>query len=723
VTATVIENTDRATEIQMLSSSLLVARALQQLPTPSVDLTVGDVKERLTFSQVENADVIIASYMDSNPQRARMVLETLGETYVKSSLERQQAQASNAIAFIQSKLPAAQQQLTRSASAIRDFQEKHGIVVPEGSAQSLSEIELEHEQQILAAETHLQELQRLEQVVRQQIRQIGRDPDTVLLSSVLSQDGGYQTLASQLNEIETQMALDRVRFNADSPPVQRLKAKRDSILQQMREQANRLLGESASQLQDIRTVTPLTVGTPVSSAAPVTLSTPTTSTTESTQGSTSASPPADASQSQSQETNLKSIQQTLAEQLLDVQNQIAVQSTQLDSLHQAQTKLKTQFAELPRLQQEYAGLQRQQQSNAAAVNHFMEALQQLRVAAAEKTSPWRVLEPANLPQVPVSPDIQRSVVLGLLASGLLGVGSAVLAEKLNDRVKGLEEAKILTRLPLLGAIPLAEAIGLLTEAEDPSAARENSRSPYWESLRSLALNLRYLGPSQNIRTIAFTSAVPSEGKSTITYTLAATLAELGQRVLLVDADLRKPTLHRVFQLPNTGGLSTAIATDDPWDDLVSPTSVEGLHVLTSGPLPPNPTALLNSEKMRDLLQEWRQAFDYVLVDTPPIVGIADPQSLAPSVDGMVLVVAVEKSTTSAIKRAMELLQIEQSKVLGIVVNMLNQSHEGYYYQYYSSYYYGRALPEAAGATPEAQPSSHSHRHRSSNPLRSLFRRR
>ncbi|MFM7887752.1 MAG: tyrosine-protein kinase family protein, partial [Pseudanabaena sp.] len=169
---------------------------------------------------------------------------------------------------------------------------------------------------------------------------------------------------------------------------------------------------------------------------------------------------------------------------------------------------------------------------------------------------------------------------------------------------------------------------------------------------------------------------------------------VGYKVLLVDADMRKPTVHKLSKLSNKLGLSTALATPSPWQDLVQIADEKGnLHVLASGSLPPNPMLLLESTKMTALLQEWRQAYDYVLVDTPPVIGLTDAQCLTSKVDTFILVAAMNRSTRGGIARALEVLAIARANVSGLLINMIGASDSEYHYGYYDQYNKQKRLTE------------------------------
>ncbi|MBC6419813.1 MAG: CpsD/CapB family tyrosine-protein kinase [Prochloron sp. SP5CPC1] len=186
------------------------------------------------------------------------------------------------------------------------------------------------------------------------------------------------------------------------------------------------------------------------------------------------------------------------------------------------------------------------------------------------------------------------------------------------------------------------------------------------------------------KVLAITSTRPSEGKTTITYNLGLVLAEMGHKTLLVDGDMRRSTMHKLTQQANETGLSTAIAQNVSWTELIQQQG-DQLDLLTAGPTPPNPVALLGSQRMKQLTEEWRQEYEYVLIDTPPISGSADTLSIATDVDSVLFVAAMERVTRSGIRYTMETLRGSKCNLAGVVVNFVTQAHQDY--GYYSDYYY------------------------------------
>ena len=638
------------TEISVLRSRPLIETALDKMREQTgkaIDPSfVFTIQGGLDIRPERDASVVRLTYNDSDPQRAKDVIKALMETYVDYSLKDRRTKSSNAIKFIEQKLPEAKKQLDKSAQSVAQFRKNYNIVDPDSYAASVYKMRESLEQQAQDLQIKSAQTQRQLQALQQQV---GQSPDSALTTAILGQDQVYQNLVKQYQDLETAYSLERTRLQDNHPTVQALRDRRDEMARLLQGRAGAVLGGKSG------------------SANSVTAS------------------------------GASTIQQNLATQLFEAQTSLAVQETQLASIRAAQSELTTAFTQIPQLQQRYTELQRQLSLDTATYNKLSEKLEELRIAEAQEISSWRVLESPLVPSAPFSPNISRNLSTGIMVGLALGVLLALLLERLDQRIREVEEVRDLSDLPLLGAVPRTD-LASLKAAQGRSMSLPNSSQFYAfkEAISSLGLNLRYLGSDHSVRVLAFTSAVPAEGKSTITFNLAVLLTELGHRVLLVDSDMRKPTLHRLAGTSNSYGLSTAIATTRPWTELIRPLDeADKLHFLAAGPAAPNPIVLLESQKMDDLLCEWRTTYDYVLIDTPPVVGIADAQCLASKVDSVILVAAIERSTRSAIVRSLDVLQNAKGNVAGLLINMMTQSDSSYYYSYYTSYYYNDHAPLAA----------------------------
>jgi protein-tyrosine kinase len=223
---------------------------------------------------------------------------------------------------------------------------------------------------------------------------------------------------------------------------------------------------------------------------------------------------------------------------------------------------------------------------------------------------------------------------------------------------------------------------LITLTEPKSAASE--------AFRTLRTNIQFAGLDQPCRTILVTSAGPEEGKTTSVANFGVVAAQAGSRVCMVDSDLRRPTLHRLFKLDNTRGLTTALVEDLAFAELARPTDVPNLSILPSGPLPPNPAELVGSHRMRESLQAAAEAFDLVLCDSPPLMAVGDAAALAAQCDGVIFVIRVGKTAHDVLRRVVDNIETVKGRILGVVLNRADARRDGYYYSYYHAYqrYYG-----------------------------------
>jgi capsular exopolysaccharide synthesis family protein len=211
---------------------------------------------------------------------------------------------------------------------------------------------------------------------------------------------------------------------------------------------------------------------------------------------------------------------------------------------------------------------------------------------------------------------------------------------------------------------------------------KNPKSQAAEAFRTLRTNIQFSSLDEDLKTIVVSSTQPGEGKSTIVTNLAVTMAQSGKRVLLIDCDLSKPTIHKKLGISNQDGLTTLIAKEKSLEEVISETSVHNFFVITSGPIPPNPAELLGSKKMRHLIEQLKEDFDVILFDTPPILAVTDAQILSTYCSGVVFVAGYSKAEKQALLRAQDLINKVGGKLLGVVINKVpNNSRSYYYYNY------------------------------------------
>ena len=288
-----------------------------------------------------------------------------------------------------------------------------------------------------------------------------------------------------------------------------------------------------------------------------------------------------------------------------------------------------------------------------------------------------VIEPAITPTVPISPRVGETVVLASAIGLILAVGGAFLIEYLDDTIKTPDDVTRTVDLPTLAGITRIEGE---TYPEKLITVR-HPLSPIVETYRLLRTNLQFSSVDKPVHTLVVTSAGPAEGKSVTLANLAVVMAQSGLRVVAVDADLRRPALHKIFGLPNSHGLSDAILRPNPpVGEHLQATEVENLWVLVSGPLPPDAAGLLGSERMGAIIEELKGQMDMVLLDSPPSLVVADAVILGTRVDGVLLVSDVGHTRRSEARQMAEDLRRVRANLLGVVLNRLSRGRGGYYYQ-------------------------------------------
>jgi capsular exopolysaccharide synthesis family protein len=289
-----------------------------------------------------------------------------------------------------------------------------------------------------------------------------------------------------------------------------------------------------------------------------------------------------------------------------------------------------------------------------------------------------VIAPAVAPAVPSAPNTRLNLVLGLLLGLVAGIGAALLRTTLDSRIRGAEDLREITQAPLLGGISFdhdAVRKPLLTQAPQ--------HSPRAESFRQLRTNLQFANVSGRAKSVLLTSSLPGEGKSTTATNLAISMAQAGQSVCLIDADLRRPMVNDYLALDRNAGLTTALVGMADVNDLLQPWGDDNLFVLTSGQIPPNPSELLGSDEMKNLIARLEHAFDAVIIDAPPLLPVTDATVLAQHVGGVVVIVGTQKVKNHDLEKALGHLSMVSANVLGVVLNRLpNKGPDAYTYSYY-----------------------------------------
>lgn len=321
----------------------------------------------------------------------------------------------------------------------------------------------------------------------------------------------------------------------------------------------------------------------------------------------------------------------------------------------------------------------------------------------------KIIDEAELPENPIKPNKIQNLLVAAVLGAFIGAGAVILVEYLDYTIKNANDVERLLKLNTIGEIPQfagekrGKSKGLFSKRKHSSGKKRDKnavshvlititdpKAPASEAYRSLRTNIGYSGIDKQVRLIVLTSSRMAEGKSTTAANMAVSMAQSGKNVLLIDADLRKPRVHRYFNLSNDIGLTDIVVKNVSTEEAIKKFSyVENLSIICSGSVPPNPTEILESKKLAELLQELKEKFDIVIIDTPPVGQLTDGAILASMADGVILVAASGESNIDMVRRARAALMQVNANIIGVVLTKIDKTRSGSYYTYYNyDKYYG-----------------------------------
>lgn len=641
------------TELRILRSPKMLNPIIKQIQTryPSRELP------KINFNLILKTNIVEVTIQDPDPAKVEMMLDLLANSYLVYSLEERRTDVRKGIEFVEYQLPKLRQQVKTLQDQLQNFRQKYDLINPATQGQQLSAQLDSVVQQRRETQTQLAKMRSLYASLQKQLQL--KAPEATA-ASALSEAPRYQNLLNQLQQIQTQIATQSSRFREDSPTIQSLRNQEKNLLPLVEQERRNILGKNLL--------------------------------------STTAKSTALASPS--------SLRSSQTGQFFDATNQIKSLEAQDKALAQAENVLRRQVREFPAIVRQNDDLEQQLVIAKDSLNQFLTKREALRIDIAQKQVPWQLLTPPTDP-LRTTASIKLNLILGTILGLLLGVGVALLVDKFNNLLYTTEDVKDITKLPLVGEIPFnsqpqqlsavaAGVAGLIQSlgrnikfGKGKQQSSEHDTAQFWESLRSLHTNIRFLSFDTPVRSLAVISASSEDGRSTIAMHLAQTAAVMGQRVLLVDADLRNPKIHTMLGLPNTKGLSNVIAAELDFPEAIHRVNCvsmkaedngnaeasinlesweDSFFVLTAGQIPPNPTNLLSSQKMQNLARQFEADFDMIIYDTSPLLGLADSSLVATHTDASLLVVGLGKTDRSALEKALESLKIAKTPVLGVVAN-------------------------------------------------------
>ncbi len=397
------------------------------------------------------------------------------------------------------------------------------------------------------------------------------------------------------------------------------------------------------------------------------------------------------------------LSQELISSLLTVESEIKSLTAKISALQSVVGEYEIKLESLPLKVLELARLERRRKVQEETFMMMYAKLEETRIKEAGQSGNVRIVDEGIEPLVPVKPNKRMNLMLGALIGLGLGIGISFLIDYFDNSIKSIREVEKLG-LNFLAAIPkieqekLEKKIAARWEQFEDEGSRIESRlithfdpkSPVSEAYRTLRTNIQFSNVEKKIRTILITSSGPKEGKSTTIANLAITLAQMGQRTVLIDTDLRRPVVHSIFGMEKDDGLTNYMMGQTPYEEVMKKTFHENLFVIPSGVLPPNPSELLGSQKMEDFIERLKQDFDMILFDSPPVIAVTDAAIMSTKIDGTLMVISAGHTNREAAQRAKALLENVKAPVLGVILNNVNVdgTYGSSYYYYYYHYYYG-----------------------------------
>jgi capsular exopolysaccharide synthesis family protein len=329
---------------------------------------------------------------------------------------------------------------------------------------------------------------------------------------------------------------------------------------------------------------------------------------------------------------------------------------------------------------QYNVLKRVAETNRSLYDTLLKRYNELNATAGATSNNISLVDRAEVPREPATPNLPLNMALAMLIGLFLAGGLVFVREQYDDTIRLPEDVETKLGLTLLGLIPRSEE-------SEVAIAGHSDISDIGEAYRSLVANLRFATPSGLPRSIVVTSAEAAEGKSTSSQAIAFNLARLGNKVLLIDGDLRRPTLHnRLDEMP-AQGLTEVLAGQTPLDEAVYPSELATLFYLTAVPLPSDPSLVLASPRLASLIEEACDKYDVVVIDSPPVLGLSDAPSLAANVDALIMVIDGSRSHRGAVKASLRRLEIVHANIVGAILTKFDAKEAGANYNYYASGYY------------------------------------
>ncbi len=590
----------------------------------------------ISVRPITNTSLIRVSISSKDPVLARDIANSISQTFIERNVESKRGEANAVLAFVSVQVDQVSERLKIAEEELLKYKEAEGIGILDEEAKLRVSL-------LAQLESSYQEAKVAREILDTRIAavlsQIGPAVSTDGPLAGVSNNPAVRRMQDQLTEVQMELARLEGGSYSDNQRVAAIKARIDSLKREIQVEIARSMRSGKS--------------TAVDSA--------------------------------------------LHMKLAEYESQNVVLAAQQDALRNLIKVHEEDINKLPAREINLIRLERARRINDELYAVLMRAKNEAQIEAASQIGNIDVIDPAVTPLKPVRPKKKENVIIGLVASLLLGIILAFLLEYLDNTVKTEDEVKRLLGIPILGIIPRfdinGQKIGIKRghKRADLFAliTKDNPKSPISEAFRLLRANLHFVDLDKELKTIVVTSPIPGDGKTTVAANLSITLAAQEEKILIVDADFKIPAIHTIFNLPDSPGITNILSEGTSYQSVIHKVDgVGNLDILTSGSIPPNSSELLGSSRMKELIDELRDGYDRIIFDVPPVLVATDAVDLASSLDGTLLVLRFGEIDKRAMKRMRDLFDNAKIKILGGVLNDVDTRDRMYGYNYY--YYYETA---------------------------------
>ncbi|MFQ6067400.1 MAG: GumC family protein, partial [bacterium] len=648
------ESTERSGFYQYLTNLLIpiLGKSPEEEKSQSLFAKAASLRESISVAPIRNTRLITLTASSHDPKMAQLIANTTTEVFIERDISSRRRETTAALDFLSRETEKVEENLQQSEENLKRYKEKEGLAELSEKTRLMVERLSGLESQYESTRISRQELTNRLREIRGQLKKVSK---VWVSSTYISDNPLVQMLRSRLTDLEIKHAQLSREFSSDDHQVAYIKAQIEETKKELKRKVKTVVAGKTETISPIYT--------------------------------------------------------ELYTKLVSYETEVNALKAKEDALASLVAEYGKEVNKLPQQELTLARLQRSQQVNAELYAILVKAKNKAEIESASEIGTIEVVDPALKPTGPVKPRKKLNTLLGLISGLICGAGLAFFLEYTDKTIKTEDEAKKLLNVPILGVIPRPGAggrygyaysyrphkkrkrkeikTGILKERKTPIEliAWRLPKSHISEAYKSLATNLCFAELDRKLKTLVVTSSIPLEGKTSVCVNLAITLASAGEKVFLVDADLRAHKIHRLFKLEANPGL-TELLKDKKSPNLVihSIEEVANLNLLTSGSLPPNPSELLGSSRMKKLILELEKEYDRVLFDCPPLLGVADASIMSSNVDGVLLVVGADEVDGQAAQKAKDSLEKVKAHILGVVLNKVKPQRSGYgryYYYYYS----------------------------------------